>query len=234
MDLIQCYGDSDSDYDEPSQQQLPVPKSLASMFDGRLYHPKPNDDSASHQGRTRLFEHERGNWATYIYVPCPKMELVESIQEKLIEYGLEIIENPHISLTKTVVLQYHWIQRFISDIKFNITSIERFTITFGNLEVFCNDNCTRTFVGFLVQSPEVLSQCVDQLDNVLSSYDLPKYYKDPKFHLSVAWCLGDQSKQLRTKLNSLELEIDADTCRLLRVDNLMCKTGNKKYKFDLV
>lgn len=54
------------------------------------------------------------------------MELVEIIQEKLTEYGLEIIENPHISLTRTVVLQYHWIQRFISDVKFNVTSIQRF------------------------------------------------------------------------------------------------------------
>lgn len=54
------------------------------------------------------------------------MELVEIIQEKLMEWGLEIIENPHISLTKTVVLQYHWIQRFISDIKSKLTPIQRF------------------------------------------------------------------------------------------------------------
>lgn len=45
------------------------------------------------------------------------------------------------------------------------------------MEVFCNDNCTRTFVGFLAQPPEMLSLCVDQLDNVLSDYNLPKYYE---------------------------------------------------------
>jgi len=50
----------------------------------------------------------------------------------------------------------------------------------------------------------------------------------------VAWCLGDQSSQLRTKLKSLELEIEVGTCRSLRVEKLMCKTGNKKYNFDLV
>jgi len=55
---------------ETPKEKLPVPKAIVSMFDGRLYHPKPNNDPASHQGRTRLFEHERGNWATYIYVPC--------------------------------------------------------------------------------------------------------------------------------------------------------------------
>lgn len=50
-------------------------------------------------------------------------------------------------------------------------------MTFGNLEVFCNENRTRTFIGFIAQPTEVLSQCVDQLDNVLSNYNLPKYYE---------------------------------------------------------
>jgi hypothetical protein len=51
--------------------------------------------------------------------------------------------------------------------------------------------------------------------------------------LSVAWCLGDQSSQLKAKLKSLELEIEVDMCRLLKVDELICKSGNKRYKFDL-
>lgn len=50
--------------------KLPVPETINLMFDGREYHPKPNKDPASHQGRERLFEHERGNWATYVYIPC--------------------------------------------------------------------------------------------------------------------------------------------------------------------
>lgn len=54
------------------------------------------------------------------------MDLIEIIQEKLNECGFEIIEKPHISLTKTVVLQYHWIQRFINDIKSKLSLIQRF------------------------------------------------------------------------------------------------------------
>jgi len=57
------------------RKALPVPEAVASMFDGRLYHPKPKDEPDSHQGRSRLFEHERGNWATYIYVPCESVVL---------------------------------------------------------------------------------------------------------------------------------------------------------------
>lgn len=56
----------------------------------------------------------------------PNMELIEIIQEKLSDFGLEIIKDPHISLTKTVVLQYHWIQRFVNDVKSKLTPIQRF------------------------------------------------------------------------------------------------------------
>lgn len=53
----------------------------------------------------------------------------------------------------------------------------RFTVHLGNLEVFCNDNHTRTFIGFIAQPLDILSQCVTQLDSVLSDYNLPKYYE---------------------------------------------------------
>lgn len=57
-------------------------------------------------------------------------------------------------------------------------------MTLGNLEVFCNDNSTRTFIGFLVQPQEILSECVNQLDNVMSDYNLPKYYEVSKLSLN--------------------------------------------------
>lgn len=58
------------------------------------------------------------------------MELVDVVQERLSSCDLEIIKNPHISLTRTVVLQYHWIQRFIIDVKSKLSSIQRLSINF--------------------------------------------------------------------------------------------------------
>lgn len=36
---------------------------------------KPIDNPSEHEGRLRSFAHERGNWATYVYIPC-KLALV--------------------------------------------------------------------------------------------------------------------------------------------------------------
>lgn len=49
-------------------QRLPVPDSVLHMFLGT--EEGPEDDSAKHGGRVRTFPHERGNWATHVYVPC--------------------------------------------------------------------------------------------------------------------------------------------------------------------
>lgn len=70
------------------------------------------------------------------------MDLIDIIQEKMTEFCFEIIEKPHISLTKTVVLQYHWIQRFINDIKSKLSLIQRFyfniTLQRNRMEWFIN------------------------------------------------------------------------------------------------
>lgn len=46
--------------------RLPVPAELLkSKNDNEVM-----DESSLHDGRIRSFPHERGNWATYVYIPC--------------------------------------------------------------------------------------------------------------------------------------------------------------------
>lgn len=52
-------------------QRFPVPDSVLSMFSG--VEEGPEDDSTKHGGRIRSFPHERGNWATHIYIPCESL-----------------------------------------------------------------------------------------------------------------------------------------------------------------
>lgn len=49
-------------------QRLPVPDSVLHMFLDT--EEEPEDDREKHGGRVRTFPHERGNWATHVYVPC--------------------------------------------------------------------------------------------------------------------------------------------------------------------
>lgn len=48
--------------------RLPLPGCVLAMFPDEV-NPQ-TEDSSLHGGRVRSFKHERGNWATYLYVPC--------------------------------------------------------------------------------------------------------------------------------------------------------------------
>lgn len=45
--------------------RLPLPDCIKKLDD-----PSWLDNPSEHQGRIRSFKHERGNWATFVYVPC--------------------------------------------------------------------------------------------------------------------------------------------------------------------
>lgn len=71
--------------EEPPQKdqtsKLPLPRVFTNV--------EEYSDEKSHQGRTRSFAHERGNWATHIYLPYPKLlrqdmhNLVDETIEKI-------------------------------------------------------------------------------------------------------------------------------------------------------
>jgi hypothetical protein len=50
-----------------SFHRLPLPSALNSMFPASE---DQLDNPEEHDGRIRSFAHERGNWATYVYIPC--------------------------------------------------------------------------------------------------------------------------------------------------------------------
>ena len=49
-------------------EKLPVPGNILSMFNGKKT--DHEDDPTLHSGRTRSFAHERGNWASFVSIPC--------------------------------------------------------------------------------------------------------------------------------------------------------------------
>ncbi|GJQ84250.1 hypothetical protein Trydic_g2916 [Trypoxylus dichotomus] len=170
------------------------------------------DDPTLHEGRARSFKHERGNWATYIYISYENKDDIEAVVntvcDKLNAYNFKYINGFHISLTKVVVLRHHWIESFVRGIKENLINANRFIIMFDNLNVYCNEERTRTFIGLEIKTGyDSLLNLVKVFDMCLAEFRLPEFYKNPSFHMSIAWCVGDVEDIVRKFLPELNSEI---------------------------
>ncbi|XP_069409001.1 U6 snRNA phosphodiesterase 1 isoform X3 [Ovis canadensis] len=182
-------------------QRLPVPDSVLHMFAGT--EEGPVDDSAQHGGRVRTFPHERGNWATHIYVPYEAGEEFLDLLDALLCHAqtyvprLVRMEAFHLSLSQSVVLRHHWILPFVQALKDRVASFQRFCFTADQIKIYTNQEKTRTFVGLEVTSGHAhFLDLVAEVDRVMEEFDLSTFYQDPSFHISLAWCVGDARLQM--------------------------------------
>lgn len=224
-------------------QRLPVPDSVLHMFPGT--EEGPEDDSAKHGGRVRTFPHERGNWATHVYVPYEAGEDFLELLDVLLPHSqtyvprLVRMEAFHVSLSQSVVLRHHWILPFVQALKDRVASFQRFCFTANQVKIYTNQEKTRTFVGLEVTSGHAqFLDLVSEVDRVMEEFDLPTFYQDPSFHISLAWCVGDARLQLEGQcLRELQAIVDEfeDSEILLRVraGQVRCKSGNKFFSMPL-
>ncbi|XP_063190015.1 U6 snRNA phosphodiesterase 1 isoform X4 [Chroicocephalus ridibundus] len=194
--------------------RLPVPAGLPGD-------PEPEEtvsnDSSLHGGRVRRFPHERGSWATHVYLPYRVqeefLELLELLVSRARTYvaSLAAMEEFHLSLSQCVVLRYHWIDPFVRSLKERLAPFHRFFCVADQVKVYTNENKTRTFIGLEVSAGHFqLLELVSEVDRVLEEFDLPTFYKDI--------------------VDGFE-----DAALLLRVqwDQVRCKSGNKYFYFPL-
>lgn len=110
---------------------LPKATSLLGKRKQSSHDDHPADDPSLHQGRIRSFKHERGNWATYVFIAVPPI-LVDDLLDACLtyfknKYDFKAATHLHISLSKTVVLQYHFIESFKKNLEEVLTSIYRYS-----------------------------------------------------------------------------------------------------------
>ncbi|KAJ8975046.1 hypothetical protein NQ317_010558 [Molorchus minor] len=261
LSLLSCYESDSSDDEVPgprvaakrpykNDQHEPCPKRLQKLPvpDICIKNASANeeyvDDPTSHDGRIRTFLHERGNWATYIYIPFKGHEAVRDfislIKNSVPHIDLKEVDDFHISLTKTVILRYHWIDTFVNSIKSITSCFRKFMILFNGIKIYCNEERTRTFIGLQTRTGyDSLLKIAEELNRSLGEFGLPPFYKDPSFHMSIAWCVGDFEKELNLILPRLNHQLE-ELMESYPQDNwyiyceyLMCKTGNKYFQFYL-
>ncbi|XP_038562139.1 U6 snRNA phosphodiesterase isoform X3 [Micropterus salmoides] len=208
----------------PKTSRLPLPGCLMAMFPEEV--DSQTEDSALHGGRIRSFKHERGNWATYIYLPYHPEEEFRELLDALLSVArahgavLTPQEEFHLSLSQTVVLRHHWIQPFTQSLRAGLV------------------HCKRTFLGMEVCTGHAqLLDLVQAVDRTMTEFRLDTFYKDPSFHVSLAWCVGDLAGQMKECIQELQSLVDdhEDGPFLLRLDcvELRCRTGNKTFRFPL-
>ncbi|XP_051238219.1 U6 snRNA phosphodiesterase 1 isoform X2 [Dicentrarchus labrax] len=222
--------------------RLPLPGCLLAMFPEEV--DSQTEDSALHGGRVRSFKHERGNWATYVYLPYHPEEEFRELLEELLSAArargvlLTPQEEFHLSVSQTVVLRHHWIQPFTQSLRAGLLHCKRFVCSAGRLRVYCNAERTRTFLGIEVCTGHAqLLELVQAVDRTMTEFHLDTFYKDPSFHVSLAWCVGDVTGQMKECIQELQSLVDdrEEGPFLLRLDctELRCRTGNKTFRFPL-
>ncbi|CAH1964288.1 unnamed protein product [Acanthoscelides obtectus] len=170
--------DSERHYNK-KDKMLPVPQVFRELSSDQH-----TDDPALHDDRIRSFAHVRGNWASYAYIPFENIDgvvdLVECIINKLAgKIPLKQTDDFHISLSKTVILKYHWIPTFVESIKSRIELSRKFLVIFDGLKIYCNEERTRTFIGLQIGSGyDSLLRIVEIVDKCLEEFSLATFYKE--------------------------------------------------------
>ncbi|KAM7362315.1 U6 snRNA phosphodiesterase 1 [Cochliomyia hominivorax] len=197
------------------------------------------DDPSKHDGRIRSFKHERGNWATYVYVPVDH-NLIEDLQDNCLfqlkeKFNFRASTELHISLTKTVVLQYHFIESFVETLQTAIKADESFTVSLNKLKVYTNAERTRTFLALKVDDIyfDKMLSVLQKVDQVMKDFKLSTFYEDPSFHISILWCTGDCVSLIESLIPKLTESLKERLPMHLKIDKIYCKSGFKEFNFKL-
>ncbi|KAK9502402.1 hypothetical protein O3M35_011185 [Rhynocoris fuscipes] len=236
-----CTEDEETPVNEENDVEcrLPLPNSL------KVNHKQEvNDEPEKHDGRVRCYPHQRGNWNSLIFIPYESDASFDILCDQIIELckpkvDLKRINDPHISLTRTFILLYHWIDSFVLSVKKSLRSFHRFDVQFDNLKVYCNEEKTRTFLAFSVGLGKLeILKSVQLLDRCLSEYKLHPFYQEASFHMSILWCLGDKKNELEellTQINeTLTINLNESFDSAFQIRNYICKIGNKIFDINLV
>lgn len=223
---------------------LPVPSEVLSLFKDRADPFAWQDDRDQHNGRVRTFAHEPGVWASYAFVSgSTQPELGQLISTVCADCPYLNPQDPnlcHVSLSRTVKLRHHWIQPIVDALRVKFAPVCHFSIFLGSLEVYTNEEKTRTFLGLKVhRGVEQLKRLVVEVDACLTEYELPLFYEDPSFHMSLAWCEAKHEHDLQETLHDLQFKLEEfasrrPLCRVLTVPSVWFRSGNKLFELPLV
>ncbi|CAO3590404.1 unnamed protein product [Absidia cylindrospora] len=96
----------------------------------------------------------------------------------------------HVSLTKCLYLKEHQLDEFSNAVRTQLQDTPRFTMSFAQLSILSNEDNTRSFLTAEVGAGynELMAK-LKKVDQVVTKFHHPEFYKPPRFHASIAWSL---------------------------------------------
>lgn len=215
-----------------------------------------SEDPEAHQMRVRSIPHIEGNWASHVFIDCKLLNwmfmlsfyksvnflfyilvpLSENIKAKIGELttdDLHLIESTHVSLSKTFIVRYHWIQNFHATLQeqFNGTSSQFQLQLSPEIVYFSNDDNTRHFACILLDERcrPIVTSIIQKVDKCLKEFNLPTYYENPSEHVSVLWKLSSFTSEEKSQISSIITELfssNKDDFKML-IEKISLKIGNK-------
>ncbi|XP_036367359.1 U6 snRNA phosphodiesterase-like isoform X2 [Octopus sinensis] len=204
---------------------LPLPDDIKNMFKEKEISIVDNPDF--HEGRIRSFPHLAGNWATHVYIEVERNEHFAEIQRLLLSElepfaDFKAFSQLHLSLSKTVPIRHHWIQPLTDSLSVSL------------------QDAVRTFLSLQVtSSTDTLFDYTTYVDKAFKDFNLPPFYSDPSFHVSIAWSLGDVINAIPEEtMQNLQNHLDDYLSEhinsfVISITEIHCQIGNKHFKFPL-
>ncbi|RTG80496.1 uncharacterized protein DC041_0009053 [Schistosoma bovis] len=220
-----------SSSDEEKTEKLELPTILQDFNSDSFRFFVREDDPSKHDFRSRTFPHEPGSWATSVYIACSHLHsrILEAIKDPVVQSNPVMgdcytVDSPHISLSKTWPIYFHWIENLVCNLRSAVSSFGKSFFTLVTSE----------------ESRIALISLLNYVDSCVTAFRGPKYYENPKFHMSFLWCNGDVRKKYSTEtLNSFLMDlrkaIFVESKQISHeVTDVVCKSGKKYYDINIL
>ena len=108
-------------------------------------------------------------------------------------------ENLHISLSKTIYLNYHQLESIVAKMEKNLSIFSSFncTVDFGSFKIYSNEQSNRWFMSLLVKGGKThYFSLIDSINQVLESFKAEKFFKVRGVLYHVLTLLGPRASHL--------------------------------------
>jgi hypothetical protein len=184
----------------------------------------------------RSLPHVRGNWAGHIFAPLTE-DLSEQVEASIESFrkALELSgwsgkvvaqTGLHVSFSRPFFLQVASIESFQRELRAALSYERALATKVIKPIVLSNDEGTRSFFGWKLDTNPGLVRLVREIDAVMIKYKQKQYYNPPIFHISLASIHGEVPAKITSLLDPLVEDQDFES--LLHLRQLSCTFGTTK------